>query len=114
MAGWLMHKYRRLLQYARRQRLFFFLILALTLAASLCAALQPWPMKLLVDHVLAYNPVSPFLKSFLGIFALKPTPTWFLLLGTIGGLVLFIFTSLLEAGLAWAWTRAGRRMVYDL
>lgn len=109
-----MHKYRRLLQYARRQRLFFFLILLLTLAASLCAALQPWPMKLLVDHVLAYNPVSPFLKSFLGTFVLKPTPTLFLLLGTIGGLALFIFTSFLEAGLAWAWTRAGRRMVYDL
>src|SRR5216684_3334040 len=106
-----MHNYRRLLQYARRQRPFFVFIFALTLAASALAALQPWPMKLLVDHVLAYNPVSPFLKSALGVFGLKPTPTLFLLVGTIGGLVLFALNSVLEAGLVWAWTAAGRRMV---
>ena len=113
-SGWLMHKYRRLLQYARRQRLFFIFIFALTLAASALAALQPWPMKLLVDHVLDYSPVSPFLKTALGFLGLRPTPTLFLLVGTIGGLILFALNSALEAGLAWAWTLAGRRMVYDL
>src|SRR5436305_14232705 len=104
-----MHKYRRLLQYARRQRRFFVFIFALTLAASALAALQPWPMKLLVDHVLDYNPVSPFLKSALGFFGLKPTPTLFLLVGTVGGLILFALNSALEACLTWTWTFAGRR-----
>jgi len=112
---WLfMHKYRRLLKYAQRRRGFFVFILVLTLASSALAALQPWPMKLLVDHVLDYNPVSPFLKSTLGFFGLRPTATVFLLVGTIGGLVLFVLNSVLEVGLVWAWTVAGRRMVYDL
>lgn len=71
-------------------------------------------MKLLVDHVLNYTPVSPSLKSALGVFGLNATPTVFLLVGTIGGLALFALNSALEAGLTWAWTLAGRRMVYDL
>src|SRR5207302_8639670 len=37
-----------------------------------------------------------------------------LLLGAVGGLVLFGLNSLVEIGLTWAWTAAGRRMVYDL
>ena len=109
-----MYKYRRLLQYARRQRLFFIFIFVLTLGASALTALQPWPMKLLVDHVLGYHPISPFLKSTLGFLGLEATPTLFFLAGTIGGLILFALNSALEAGLAWAWTLAGRRMVYDL
>src|SRR2546423_9492164 len=103
-----MHKYRRLLQYARRQRLFFIFIFVLTLAASGLAALQPWPMKLLADHVLLYTPVPPFLQSALSLFGLKPSTTLFLLLGSIGGLALFILNSVLEVGLTWSWTLAGR------
>jgi ATP-binding cassette subfamily B protein/subfamily B ATP-binding cassette protein MsbA len=109
-----MHKYRRLLQYARPQRKFFALISALTLAASALAALQPWPMKLLVDHVLQFNPVSPLLQSILGTFGLRASASVFLVLGAVGGLVLFLLNAALEAVLTWAWTLAGRRMVYDL
>jgi len=109
-----MHKYRRLLQYARRQRLFFFVIFMFTVVASGVAALQPWPMKLLIDHVLEYQPVPPLLKSILGGFGLPATPTVFLIIGTVGGLVLFALNSALEVGLTLAWTLGGRRMVYDL
>ena len=97
---WLfMYKYRRLLKYAHRRRGFFAFILLLTLASSALAALQPWPMKLLVDHVLGYNPVSPLLKSIFNLFGLRPTATVFLLVGTIGGLALFVLNSVLEVGL---------------
>jgi len=109
-----MHKYRRLLQYARRQRLFFVVIFMFTVVASGVAALQPWPMKLLIDHVLEYQPVPPLLKSILGGFGLPATPTVFLIIGTVGGLVLFALNSALEVGLTLAWTLGGRRMVYDL
>src|ERR1043165_4844673 len=109
-----MHKYRRLLQYARRQRLFFLVIFMFTVVASGVAALQPWPMKLLIDHVLEYQPVPPLLKSILGGFGLSATPTVFLIIGTVGGLVLFALNSALVVGLTLAWTLGGRRMAYDL
>jgi hypothetical protein len=47
-----MHNYRLLLEYARNQRRTLLLIFVLTLASSGLLAAQPWPMKLLVDHVL--------------------------------------------------------------
>src|SRR6266481_3070165 len=103
-----MAKYRRLLQYARPQSRFFVLIFGLTLAASAVAALQPWPMKLLVDHVLGYEPVSPLVKSALGVFGIRPSATTFLLVGTIGGLALFLLNGVLEVGLTLSWTMAGR------
>jgi len=47
-----MRKIRRLLAYAAPHRRAFVVIGLLTLLSSALAALQPWPMKLLVDHVL--------------------------------------------------------------
>src|SRR5437870_3505981 len=109
-----MHKYRRLLDYARRQRRGLLLIFTLTVTASALAALQPWPMKLLVDHVLGKTQLPPLLQSVFKFLALNPTPGRLLAVVTFGGLALFALNSLLEAGLTWAWTVAGRRMVYDL
>ena len=105
-----MHNYRLLLKYARNQRAALLLIFGLTLASSALVAVQPWPMKLLVDHVLGGKPLPEFLKS-LGIPESR-TP----LLVTIiaAGLALFALNTTLHAVLAWKWTRAGRRMVYDL
>jgi len=47
-----MHKYRILLRYAGRQRRSFLIITILTVAASVLAAAQPWPMAVVVDQVL--------------------------------------------------------------
>jgi len=109
-----MHKYRRLFQYAKRQQRAFILIFVLTVTASALLAAQPWPMILLVDHVLKGAPVPSFLQGALQAFSLEPTPAVLLPFLVVGGLVLFLLSSLLEAVLAWSWTRAGRRMVYDL
>jgi ATP-binding cassette subfamily B protein/subfamily B ATP-binding cassette protein MsbA len=109
-----MHKYRRLFQYAKRQRLAFILIFVLTVTASALLAAQPWPMILLVDHVLKKAPPPSFLQGALQAFSLEPTSDVLLPVLVIAGLVLFILSSLLEAVLAWSWTVAGRRMVYDL
>jgi ATP-binding cassette subfamily B protein/subfamily B ATP-binding cassette protein MsbA len=109
-----MQKHRRLLQYAARQRTFFVLIFALTLAASALVALQPWPMKLLVDHVLGPAPVPAALETGLSWFGWEATPTLLLLVVTLGGLALFALHSALETALTWAWTVAGRCLVYDL
>ncbi len=109
-----MHNHFRLLQYARKQRAHLSLILLLTVAGAVLAALQPWPMKVLIDHVLASSPRHNELEALFRFFHLSPVPLTFLLLATLGGLVLFALNSAVDAGLTWAWTVAGRRMVYDL
>jgi ATP-binding cassette subfamily B protein/subfamily B ATP-binding cassette protein MsbA len=105
-----MQKYRQLLRYARTQRAFFLLILILTLLSSALLALQPWPMKVIVDHVLGQNPLPDLLERFVG----SPSPMALLGYSVIGGLMLFLLSSMVEAVLTWSWTVAGRRMVYAL
>ncbi|HXT39873.1 MAG TPA: ABC transporter ATP-binding protein, partial [Candidatus Angelobacter sp.] len=109
-----MHKYRRFLQYARPHWHSFALIFIATLAASALAALQPWPMKLLVDHVLGHDPLPHWLQTLLATLSLEPTPSRLLLLIVAAGLALFALNGALEVTLTWAWTLSGRRMVYDL
>ena len=57
------------------------LIAGLTFVTSLLAALQPWPMKLLADHVLGTVPLPVALNRFLTSLALQPDVT--LLLGSV-------------------------------
>src|SRR5262245_26057849 len=109
-----MQRYYRLLQYARPYWRSFGLILVATLAASALAALQPWPLKLLVDHVLGSDPLPQWLQSLLTALSLEPTPTRLLMLIVISGLGLFAITSALDVGLTWAWTFVGRRIVYSV
>src|SRR6185503_1215997 len=105
-----MSKYRQLLQYARPQRGFFLLIFLLTVVSSALLALQPWPMKIIVDHVLGSKPIPTALQTLVG----TPRPVVLLGWAVGGGLVLFVISSALEATLSWSWTVAGRRMVYAL
>jgi ABC-type multidrug transport system fused ATPase/permease subunit len=109
-----MHKYRRLLQFARRQRLQFVLIFALTVAASALTALQPWPMKILADQVLGQIAQPAELNFFFHFFGLNPTKTSLLTLVVFGGFALFVLNSVFEVVLTQFWVLAGRRMVYDL
>jgi ABC-type multidrug transport system fused ATPase/permease subunit len=109
-----MQNYRRLLLYARPHWRLFVLIAFLTIAASLLAAAQPWPMKLLADHVLGKTPLPPFLQRGLEALSIQPTASALLVIIVSGGLALFALHSLLDVGLTWAWTLGGRHMVYSL
>jgi ATP-binding cassette subfamily B protein/subfamily B ATP-binding cassette protein MsbA len=103
-----MHEYLRLLRYVKCQRGFLLAASLLTVAASILTALQPWPLKLLVDHVLGHAAPPLFLRSLLAEPS-RAVPTI-----VIAGLALFLLASAVDAALAWSWTVAGRRMVYDL
>jgi ATP-binding cassette subfamily B protein len=103
-----MQRVLKLLRYADRQRSRFIVIALLTICASSLVALQPWPMKLLVDHVLGDSTVPGFLQR------LASSPQTLLAVIVSAGLALFVVNSLLDAGLTWLWTVSGRRMVYDL
>lgn len=109
-----MHQFLPVLRYIRRQPGFIALIAGLTLVTSLLGALQPWPMKLLADHVLGTIPIPGALNRFLTFLSIQPDVTVLLGVVVFGGLALFIVNGLLDAALTWAWTMAGRRMVYDV
>jgi ATP-binding cassette subfamily B protein len=109
-----MHNYLRLFSYVRRQRGFLTLIFLLTIVAAGLAALQPWPLKLLIDNVLGNAPLAAPIEIVLRGLSIAPSNTVMLLLVVVGGLVLFTLGAAVDAGLTWGWTAAGRRMVYQL
>src|SRR5437899_4686001 len=109
-----MHKYRRLLQDARPHWRFFIFILALTIVASMLAALQPWPLAWLTDHVLGGKPPPAPLRRVFQTLALEPTPGRLLIFIVASGLILFALNGVLEVCLTRAWTLGGRRMVCSL
>jgi ATP-binding cassette subfamily B protein len=98
----------------RPHRRRFVRITLLTLIASALAALQPWPVKLVADHVLGQQPLPGALGSGFAALHLQPTPTLLLVLATLGGLALFALHSVVELVLTSTWTLVGRQMVYDL
>ncbi len=109
-----MHKYRILFRYAARQRRLFVTISALTVAAALLAAAQPWPLAIVVDQLLQKLPRPAAMEAAFQWLGFDPSPSGLLLAATLGGLALFVLNSVLEMGLTTAWTLAGRRMVYHL
>jgi ATP-binding cassette subfamily B protein/subfamily B ATP-binding cassette protein MsbA len=109
-----MRKYQRLLAYAAPHRRVFAVIALLTLLSSALAALQPWPVKLLVDHVLGSATLPTPLQVLFRTLGWNPTQSTLLLVIVLAGLVLFALNSVVEIVVTRGWTARGRRMVSDL
>jgi ATP-binding cassette, subfamily B, bacterial len=109
-----LRRYRRLAGYAAPQRRGLALIVAATLLGSAAALLQPWPLKLLVDHVLGTEAPSPAVARLLDLLPGADAPGGLLLWVVAGGLLLFALTSVVEVVLTFGWIRVGQRMTYDL
>jgi ATP-binding cassette, subfamily B, bacterial len=107
-------RYRRLLGYVLRQRNWLLAIFLLTLTSSAAAALQPWPMKLLVDYALGDASTPESLTAVLAFVGLEATPRVLVVLAAISSLSLFALTSALGVGLSLSWSIGGQRMVYEL
>ncbi len=107
-------KYRRLLPFVSPQLRWILLIIAVSFAASAAAAMQPWPLKILVDYALNAKTVPAVLSSSLEAFSLNATPTVLIMASALAGLGLFILNSAFEVGLTFAWAVAGQRMIYHL
>ena len=107
-------KYRRLLPFLSPQRRWILLIIAISFAASATAAIQPWPLKILVDYALDAKTVPAILSSCLEAFSLNPTPTVLIMVSALAGLGLFFLNSALEVVLTCAWAIAGQRMIHHL
>jgi ABC-type multidrug transport system fused ATPase/permease subunit len=107
-------RYRRLSGYALRQRPGLLLILGLSLAMSAGTALQPWPMKLLVDHALGHAALPTRLRTVLGALSLSPTPEVLVVTVALATLALFALDSALDMANICARAVVGQRMIYDL
>ena len=87
------------------------LVTALSTALSL---LQPWPMKILVDHVLGHAPATGGVAAILGALPGASTRPGLLAWVACAGVFIFAVNSLFDVVLTFTWTRVGRRMVYDV
>jgi len=90
------------------------LILLLTGAGSAVTALQPWPLKMLVDYALSDAPAPEWLQTLIASLSLRPTALVLVVAAALGSLALFLLGSALEASLNLSWAVAGQRMVYGL
>lgn len=109
-----MRAYRRLFSYAARHWRGWAGILVATILSTALSLLQPWPVKVIVDHVLGGVPVPPGLAPVVGWLPGADQPRGLLAWAVAAGLAIFAASSALDAVLTVAWTRAGRRTVYDL
>jgi ATP-binding cassette, subfamily B, bacterial len=89
-------------------------VLALTAGSVGAAALQPWPLKILIDHGLEREPAPGWLIDGLGSVGFDADPWTLVLVAVFGSLVFFALGSGLEATIAWIFSAAGRRMTNDL
>jgi ATP-binding cassette subfamily B protein/subfamily B ATP-binding cassette protein MsbA len=109
-----LRRYARLLPYTWRQWPALLLILGLTAVTSGLVALQPWPIKILVDYALGDLAVPARFSRLLQYLSPGPLPTTLIAVAAAASLGLFVLNSLLEVGLTWAWAATGQRLVYDL
>jgi ATP-binding cassette subfamily B protein/subfamily B ATP-binding cassette protein MsbA len=109
-----MKKYRYLLRYAAPYWGGWVLIVVVTLLSTAFALLTPWPMKILVDHVLGQKPMPETLARGAALLPGADTPTGLLAWVVLAGLGVFAAGSAAEVILTCAWIRVGQRMVYDL
>jgi ATP-binding cassette, subfamily B, bacterial len=107
-------RYRRLFAYAVPHRRSWAAIVAATTLSTALSLLQPWPIQVLVDHVLADTPARGLLAAVIASTGWMPGPRTLLIVVVFAGLAIFLASSALEAVLALKWTRVGRQMVYRL
>jgi ATP-binding cassette subfamily B protein/subfamily B ATP-binding cassette protein MsbA len=105
---------RRLFAYAAPYTQDWATIVAASLLATVFSVLQPWPLKVLVDHVLGTVPAVGVFGVLVGTLPGAGTPGGLLVWVAVAGLGIFLANSTINVVLTLQWTRIGRRMVYDL
>lgn len=112
--GRFQYRCRRLLPYVAHEWRAMLVIVALTLVASATVALQPWPLKILIDFALGDVALPPAAARLLASVGLETGPAVLVVVAAAASLLVFAVNTALDAGLNWAWSVAGQRMVYRL
>ena len=89
-------------------------ILVLTASSSILAALQPWPLKVLVDSGLRNGPLPASWQFVLDGLGLPVSAALVVTSAAVASLGLFALNSGVDAGLTLGWAAAGQRMVFKL
>ena len=110
----MMHSYTRLMRYAVPYWAGWTGIGFVTLLSTVFSLLQPWPMKVLVDHVLGDQPMTRAVAAAAGWLPGSGSTLGLLAWVVAATLGIFAVNSLVDVILTLEWTRVGRRMVYDL
>jgi ATP-binding cassette subfamily B protein/subfamily B ATP-binding cassette protein MsbA len=111
-AGW--RGYRLLLRYAATDWKGWILIVLVMLLSGALGLLQPWPLKVLIDHVLNHERMTGALAAVVGLLPGGETLRGLLVWVVLAGLAIFAANSAADVTLARAWIRVGQRMVYRL
>ncbi|MFN2502260.1 MAG: ABC transporter ATP-binding protein [Pyrinomonadaceae bacterium] len=106
--------YKKLFHYPLLYWRGWIFILVLTLASTCFNLVQPWPLKVLVDHVFDQKPFADGIARFISLVPGTQTTTGLLFWVALAGLVIFVINSSLDIVLTFSWIRVGRKMVYDL
>src|SRR5262245_52578191 len=109
-----MTRFRKIVGYAFHQWRLLLVILACTFGYSVTAALEPWPMKLLVDCALGDEVAPAAMQAALRSVNLQPTPAMLVVTAALASLSLFVLNSVLAVGMGLSWSLGGQRMVYEL
>src|SRR6185503_10950127 len=96
------------LPYLRRQWKWLVTIIILTLLTAAAGALQPWPIKVLVDYGLGEAALPEPIRILLSRLGLPDTSFALILLAAAMSIVLFAINSALGVGLSIAWSMAGQ------
>lgn len=107
-------RYLHLLGYAAPYRRGWLLIVSVTLLSTALSLLQPWPMKIVIDHVLAREPVSDTLAKVIALLPGGSAPEGLLGWMVLATLAFFALNSAAEVILTRSWIQTGQGMVYDL
>jgi ATP-binding cassette subfamily B protein/subfamily B ATP-binding cassette protein MsbA len=108
------HGYRRLFSYATPYKRDWATIVAATLLSTALSLLQPWPLKVLVDHVLGDTPLRGTPAAVVERLPWAAAPGGLLAWVVLAGIFVFAVNSAVNVVLALQWTKVGRRMVYQL
>ncbi len=92
-----MYRYKKLLPYILRQWPGLALIMGLTAALSAVSALQPWPIKLLVDYALGDMSKPGWVVSMLEFLTLGERPTVLVVVAALSSLGIFVLNSAIDA-----------------
>jgi ATP-binding cassette, subfamily B, bacterial len=109
-----LQKYLRIIRYALMHWPALAGIVALTVVLATLAALQPWPLKIVVDYGFGGAEPAEAFVSWLGAVAIEPTPVNFIWLAGLAAIALYAVIAPLDAARTWIWSAIGQRMIYAL
>src|SRR5689334_16189348 len=99
-------QFRLLARYGANQWRLLLVIACLMIATAAAAALQPLPMKVLVDYGLAGLPSPAWLPRL--------SPANVIAVAAVLSVVTYTFRTLLDSATKWVWAVVGQRMVFAL